>query len=138
MLSLLKRFRALKIGLSLLLFSGFVFAQELQMRPVELELTVGDMIQLEAVYIDSNEAEYDTTATWSIDPHQLASVNTKGLLVAKNEGEGLVIATLGELSDTVNIIVEAESGYGKLPKVEIAENDLEMFVGDSVQYTVVY
>jgi len=138
MLSLLKRFRALKIGLSLLLFSGFVFAQELQIRPVELELTVGDMIQLEAVYVDSNEAEHDTTATWSVDPHQLASVNTKGLLVAKNEGEGLVIATLGELSDTVNIIVEADSGYVKLPKVEIVENDLEMFVGDSVQYTVVY
>jgi hypothetical protein len=42
MLSMLKRFRALKIGLSLLLFSGFVFAQELQIRPVELELTVGN------------------------------------------------------------------------------------------------
>ncbi len=138
MLSLLKRFRALKIGLSLLLFSGFVFAQELQISPDELELTVGDIIQLEAVYVDSNEAEHDTTATWSVDSHQLASINTKGLLVAKNEGEGLVIATLGELSDTVNIIVEADSDYGKLPKVEIAENDLEMFVGDSLQYTVVY
>jgi hypothetical protein len=135
---MLKRFRALKIGLSLLLFSGFVFAQELQIRPVVLELMVGDIIQLEAVYVDSNETEHDTTAAWSVDPHQLATVNTKGLLTAKNEGEGIVTAILGELSDTVIISVEADSGYGKLPCVEIAQNDLEMFVGDSVQYTVIY
>lgn len=141
MLRLLKRFRALKIGLLLLLFSGFVFAQELQISPDELELTVGNTVQLEAIFVDSNKVEHDTTVIWSVDPHQLATVNNWGQLVAKNEGVGIVIATLGELADTVDMIIEAKEDEPDdvlLPAVEIVQGDMEMFVGDSVQYTVVY
>ncbi len=140
MLRLLKRFRALKIGLLLLLFSGFVFAQELQISPDELELTVGNTVQLEAIFVDSNKVEHDTTVIWSVDPHQLATVNNWGQLVAKNEGVGIVIATLGELADTVDMIIEAKEDEPDdvlLPAVEIVQGDMEMFVGDSVQYTVV-
>jgi type IX secretion system substrate protein len=140
MLSMLKRFKALKIGLFLVLFSSFMFAQELQIQPEELELTVGDTVQLEAVFVDSSGAENDTTAIWSVDPHQLASVSMWGQLIAKNEGSGVVVATLGELSDTITITVEAkeEDPDVLLPCVEIVQGDVELYVGDTLQYSVVY
>ena len=129
-----------KLVLSVTLFTGAIMAQHLQIIPEELELTVGDSIQLEIVYVDSLAVEKDTTAVWSVEPHQLASVTMWGQLVAKNEGEGVVIATLGELSDTIAITVDAneEDPGPLLPCVEIVQNDMEMYIGDTLQYSVVY
>ncbi len=129
-----------KLVLLVTLFTGAIMAQHLQIIPEELELTVGDSIQLEIVYVDSLAVEKDTTAVWSVEPHQLASVTMWGQLVAKNEGEGVVIATLGELSDTIAITVDAneEDPGPLLPCVEIVQNDMEMYIGDTLQYSVVY
>jgi hypothetical protein len=140
MLSLLKRFRALKIGLLLLLFSGFVFAQELQISPDELELTVGDTVQLEAVFIDSSGGEHDTTADWSVDPQQIASVNRWGLLVAKLSGSGYVYATLDDLIDSIEISViqPIEPEEDATPRIEITQSDVEMNIGDSLQFSAIY
>lgn len=141
MLRMLKHLKTMKISVLFIVFSGFIFAQSLEINPDKLELTVGDTVQLEAVYIDSSENEFDTTATWSVDPHQLATVNNFGQLVAKNDGEGIVVAVLGELSDTIDISVEAledDPDDILLPAVEIVQGDMEMYVGDTLQYTVVY
>jgi hypothetical protein len=118
--------------------TGMVFGQSLKITPDELELTVGDTVALSASYIDTNDNEIDTTAVWSVEPHQLATVNNKGLLIAKADGQGLVIATLGELSDTIDLVVNPAEEESLLPAVQIVQGDLEAFVGDTIEYSVVY
>jgi hypothetical protein len=115
-----------------------VFGQSLKITPDELELTVGDTVALSASYIDTNDNEIDTIAVWSVEPHQLATVNNKGLLIAKADGQGLVIATLGELSDTIDLVVNPVEEESLLPAVQIVQGDLEAFVGDTIEYSVVY
>ena len=141
MYKLIKQLKTVSMIVLFSLFSGLVFAQTLKIEPEEIELTVGDTLQVEAVFIDSNENEIDTSVVWTVDPHQLATVNSKGILVAKNEGEGVLIATLDELSDTVDLLIDPmENGQDDvlLPAVEIVQGDMEMYVGDTLQYSVVY
>lgn len=124
--------------LLILIFSGLIFGQSLKISPEEIELTVGDTVQLAVAFVDSNDNSIDTSAVWTVDPHQIATVNNKGLLIAKAQGEGVLVATLGEFSDTIDIAVNPVDDNGLLPSVQIVQGDVEMFVGDSLQYTVVY
>lgn len=137
---MIKRYQAFRIGLFLMVFTGFILAQELVISPAELELTVGDTVYLEAVYIDSSAGEHDTTADWSVEPHQIATVSRQGLLVAKLGGSGYVYAILGELKDSIEITVVQpdEPEEGITPRIEIVQDEMLMEIGDSVQFSVVY
>lgn len=118
--------------------SSLAFGQSLKIEPGELELTVGDTVALTAVYTDTNENEIDTTAVWAVEPYQLATVNNNGILIAKAEGEGIVSATLGELRDSIVLIIDApdDPDDNEFNDLVLMPRDTIVSIGDEIQYSV--
>ncbi|MCK5330394.1 MAG: T9SS type A sorting domain-containing protein [Candidatus Marinimicrobia bacterium] len=122
------------------LFLGITVAQELEIVNGDIELTVGDSVLLEAVYIDTSGNEIDTTVAWSILPDYLGSIDNIGLFTAEEAGEGMIYATLDTLQDSVSVVIVPveEPTEEELPAIEITNGDVEILVDDSLQFTVVY
>jgi|GEM_PF-699695 len=119
---------------------------ELRIQPEEVEIAVGDSIQLVAVYTDTAGIEQDTAVTWQVDPDSLGALtagnNLSMYFVAEAEGEGWIYASFGELTDSVEVTVEAgeddEPEPGEEPVLQLSPEDVELTVGDSVRFTAVY
>ena len=107
----------------------------------EIELVVGDSVQLLAVYIDPSGEEIDTSFTWSVVPDSLGNFNDIGLFTATHVGEGHVFAQLGELVDSTGVRVEAEEageGEGGEGPLVISPGDTVVDVGSTVQFSAFY
>jgi len=135
--------RAITFSLVMLLFSVLAFsplqAQEpdnqprIQIIPDQVEVMVGDSVQLQAVYIDSSGTQTDTTANWSVTPDSLGVFASMGLFVAAHSGDGLIIAEFGQFADTVAVTVEPGDDEGEEPFLRISPQNVHLMVGDSVQ-----
>ncbi|WP_347839744.1 FlgD immunoglobulin-like domain containing protein [uncultured Draconibacterium sp.] len=111
--------------------------------PDHIKVELNDSVELRAFYIDSSETKIDTTFAWMVKPVNLgASINPEtGIFYsADTTGKGLIIATLGELSDTAKITVyESKAKKEKKEKQEQIENNrgkqLSINPGDQMVYT---
>jgi len=134
-------FRKLVLVFSIVLLSSFIgytgYAQEVTIEndnPLELE--EGESIQLEAIYFDAEGEEVDTTFDWSIHPGFLGNIDSLDVLYTNQNGEGIIVASVGEFSDTITVIVEGEPGPEQ--GVEILNEEIELEVGEYLQLEAVY
>ena len=107
----------------------------------EIEVTVGDSVQLLAVYIDTTGEEVDTTFIWSVAPDSLGSFDAFGLFSATHIGEGYIFALLGQLVDSTLVTVESEGpgpGDGGEGQLTIVPGDTTVAVGSVIQFTAYY
>ena len=116
---------------------------ELEIVMDEYEVTLGDTVGLEVVYKDTSGVEHDTTAEWSAEPAGLATIVGDSQLIADSVGKGLLIAQLGAFADTVDLKIkdpdDDQDGSSREQGIlEIINGDVELVVGDSVQFFVVY
>ncbi len=116
----------------------------LRIHPRWVRVTVGDSLQVTAIYADSMGHARDTTAAWSLTPDSLGSVTANGLFTAEAEGEGLMFATLGDLRDSVAIRVDGTGstpggpGEGRPGQLFVMPNDTVVTVGSQLQYSAWY
>lgn len=107
----------------------------IQIVPGQVEIMVGDSIQLQSVYVDTNGTETDTTANWMVTPDSLGLFASMGLFVATHSGDGLIIAEFGQLTDTVAVTIEPVEDEGEEPFLRISPQNVHLMVGDSLQMT---
>ena len=122
--------------------------------PDNFRVEISDSAELRAFYIDSMGIKVDTTFTWSVIPEELGSFsNSAGNVFHSSEltGKGLLIATLGELSDTAKVTVyESKAKNEQLKKEKEIKNhkgrqliiepgDMTVYTGHApVFYTAIY
>ena len=111
--------------------------------PRKDEIYVGDTLSYYVEYTDSSGVVNDTNAVFSFVPDSLAEFDGD-ILVAKAAGEGLVIATLDDLTDTLALEIEhkddedEEQEKDELPTIKISPRNEEIALGDTVQFNVFY
>ncbi|MCH8013079.1 MAG: T9SS type A sorting domain-containing protein [Candidatus Marinimicrobia bacterium] len=109
----------------------------------DVETLVGDSLQFQVVYIDTNNVETDTTGTWSVFPDSLGSITETGLFFADLPGECIVSVDLDTLSDWVSVIINMEeeedtSGSGGGNAFFLLPEDTIITLGSHVQYLAYY
>lgn len=117
------------------------FSGSVEIITEEIELVVGDSVQLVAAYTDTTGEEIDTTFDWSVVPDSLGHFNATGLFSATHVGEGYVFARLGDLVDSTSVRVEAEEGGEGKPgegQLVIVPGDTIVDVGTTLQYSAFY
>ncbi|MBT3219186.1 MAG: hypothetical protein HN348_08855 [Proteobacteria bacterium] len=100
-------------------------------------LTVGDKIDLTVVatYGDDSSAEVTGEVTWIVDDGDVVSVNNKGVLKAKSEGEAAIVATLDGIESSPLTVEVANVPFAELYVSELDVQD-NGNGGASVDFTV--
>jgi len=126
--------------------TGELFAQDeslprLEIQPDEVELAIGDSIELQALYVDTSEAETDTTVQWDVSPDSLGTFTSAGMFTAQAVGQGFIYATLDTLTDSVEVEVEMNNGNPDEPgegegggPVVVMPSDTIAEVGSTIQF----
>lgn len=122
---------------------GNVLGPKIVIQPQEIELNVGDSLELKVVYHDTNNVPIDTMASWLITPDSLGTINTNSVFFAEKVGNGWIHATLDTLVDSVEVEVKTdeEDDYPEdqeLPELVIKHEQEEVVAGDSLQLEVFY
>lgn len=116
--------------------------------PSHIKVEINDSVELRAFYVDSMGVKIDTTFMWSLSPVELGYFNdpTMSMLNTNEQtGQGVVIASLGELADTAKLTVyeskakkekkEKEKAHSNGKQVIIEPGDMMVYVGhDDIQY----
>ncbi|MCF7885612.1 MAG: T9SS type A sorting domain-containing protein [Candidatus Marinimicrobia bacterium] len=119
----------------------------IEIHPQKDEMTVGDSLEYYVQYTDSNGVQTDTSAVFTFTPDSIAEF-TENILIAKAAGEGFIIANMGDLSDTLEMEIEAkenddeeeneEENHQHLPRLRISPRTEVITLGDTIQYNIVY
>jgi len=127
--------KIVSILLMILVTTSLCFAQAyIEISYDEIEIEVGESIQLQATYYNDSGEEVDTLFNWSLHPQSLGTIDTNAVFYAENDGDGTITATLGELSDEINVtVLENEELPGD--NLYLTPGDTIITVGSSVQYT---
>lgn len=117
--------------------------------PGSIKVMLGDSVELYAFYIDTADVKIDTTFSWSVVPSELGEFpdTTESMFHSAELGEGIIIATLGDLADTIKVRVienkhkpnngKDDNNNGK--QLTILPNDTVVYVGaDPIQYSATY
>ncbi|MCK5146099.1 Ig-like domain-containing protein [bacterium] len=115
----------------------------IEIKNSKIKLNIGETKQLEVVYIDAEGDKTDTTATWTVEPDSLASVDQDALLTALKEGEGTLTATLDGMEDDVELEIEGEDdddedGKNTFPRIQIKNGKVKLNIGETKQLEVIY
>lgn len=80
--------------------------------PGMIRVAAGDSVELVAFYVNDMDEKVDTSFTWSVWPPELGEFpdSSKSMFYAGETGEGMISATLGDLSDTVKLVVGEPKG----------------------------
>ncbi|MCB2199122.1 T9SS type A sorting domain-containing protein [bacterium] len=127
--------RVLLVLVFMFSFSTFALGQAsvtIQNDPLELE--VGDTEVLEAIYMNSDGVEVDTTFSWRVRPGYLGEIED-AVFSAAAPGEGMIIASVGSTSDTVSVTIE---DLGDYPALVVQPEEIELTVGESADIVAVY
>ena len=108
-----------------------------------IRLAPGETEQLSVVYIDDHNTKIDTTCSWAVNPDSLGTIDENYIFTAASEGQGWIIAELGDMSDSVKVTIKSDNGNGGGNNVddesgyylEILDEDIVIALGDSVQLT---
>jgi len=120
--------------------------------PSSIRVEISDSVELRAFYIDSTGMKVDTTFTWSAEPTEVGMFpdsSNSMFYSADTPAKGTVIATLGELADTVKITVyesiakkekkEKEEHGNKGKQLTIEPGDMTVYTGhDAITYSATY
>jgi len=122
--------------------------------PDNIRVDISDSVELRAFYCDSLGNKIDTTFSWVVVPEELGSFSTEtGNLFYSTDstGKGIIIATLGELSDTAKITVyeskekkqekerEREHLDNRGKQLTIEPGDMTVYTGhEPILYTATY
>lgn len=121
--------------------------------PDNIRVEISDSVELRAFYIDSAGVKIDTAFSWSVLPFELGAFSLDGNIFYSTEltGKGLLIATLGELSDTAKITVyeskskkeqiekEKEHDNNKGKQLMIEPGDISVYTGhEPISYSATY
>lgn len=89
-------------------------APKIKIVPGHVRVELGDSLELYAFYVDTLKGKMDTTFMWSVEPPELGVFTDPQVPVFKPDtlGKGVIIATLGDLADTIKIAVY-EGRWGK-------------------------
>ncbi len=101
----------------------------------KIELTVGDSIQVVAVYADKSGKEIDTTFVWSIVPDSLGVIDIMGMFTATHIGKGYIYVQVGTLIDSVRVTLK-EKQYKE--SLVIIPGDTTVQVGSTIQFSAFY
>ncbi|UCD37303.1 MAG: T9SS type A sorting domain-containing protein [Fidelibacterota bacterium] len=117
--------------------------EKLKIYPAKANLEVGESLQFQAVYVDTADVEYDTTATWAVYPDSLGTIDTDGLFIAELPGECVVIGTLDTLSDWADVTIEMEEDEDDSTEYQyrhlvIVPRDTLVLLGEEVQFAAYY
>ena len=103
----------------------------------KIKLAPGETVQLEAEYTDADGLVQEVVMEWMVDPAYLGSIDENALFTAEHEGEGVIVATYGELSDEVEVEIEEESEEEEneidYPKAKVVPGSVRIATGDSVE-----
>ena len=120
--------------------------------PSSIRVEISDSVELRAFYIDSTGMKVDTTFTWSAEPTEVGMFpdsSNSMFYSADTPAKGTVIATLGELADTVKITVyesiakkekkEKEEHGNKGKQLTIEPGDMTIYTGhEPISYSATY
>lgn len=125
-------------SLLVLVFSASAFSLPtvvIQTQPISLE--VDSTADLNAVYLDSDSVVIDTSFTWTVIPDSLGCIDTLRVFKALAPGEGWIVASVDNLSDSVVVSITRPDSedYFEQPCLRIAPDDTILTVGDQVQFT---
>lgn len=116
--------------------------------PGSIKVEIGDSVELNAFYIDTSGVKIDTFFSWSVEPPELGEfpVDTVSIFYTGEIGNGMIIATLGELADTIKLrVIENKEkpnngnngNNGK--QMTIIPGDTVVYIGtSSMQYSATY
>jgi hypothetical protein len=109
----------------------------------EVEIIVGDTVQFQIVYIDTNEVETDTVAQWLVIPDSLGSIDENGVFIATGPGECVINAELDTLSDWISVKIypeeDNEDPFGEeYEHLVILPRDTVITIGTQIQFEVYY
>lgn len=122
--------------------------------PSSVRVEISDSVELRAFYIDSTGMKVDTTFTWSAEPAEVGmfpNADESMFYSADVPANGIIIATLGELSDTAKITVyeskakkeqkekEKEIANNRGKQLTIEPDDLTVYTGhEPISYSATY
>jgi len=130
------------ILLLVLFVSGMVWAQaRVEIENEEVEVKVGESIQVEATYYDAEGYPIDTVFTWSVTPSELGTIDKNGNFTGEKAGEGDITAAVGDLTDTVEVEVEGDENEDEDEdeeeeeeyEITILNDDLKLAPGETEQ-----
>jgi len=104
----------------------------------KLNLKTGDTADMIAVYVNDMGEEVDTIFTWEVMPDSLGELDSLLAFTAMKPGEGYIKATLGVLSDSIEVTIRdpyAEPCDENLPYLSVVPGDTVVAVGSQVQFT---
>ena len=108
----------------------------IEIRPGQLELDVGDAIQLSVVAIDSDneETDFNDAIDWSVSDSEIIAVQESSMLAALAPGEATVTAKVGLLTTSVDVTVNPLDDDAW--QLAIRPENLFLAVTESVQLSV--
>jgi hypothetical protein len=133
--------------ISIFVLISMGFAQpDIKIITDDIEVMVGDSVQLLAVYIAPDDSEVDTSVAWTISPDSLGFFKEDGLLIATSPGRGIITARLDTLSDSTEVEVENhdsddeedDKSDGDLCDLVIAPGDTVVHVNETLQFNAFY
>lgn len=114
-----------------------VLVEAVELSPGTLVLAVGDEVRLTATgtFSDGGTGDVTSTCTWGVAEDGIISVDRRGGVIAVGPGSTDLTGECGDVSDTIEVTVEAEGTDLGLPNLRISSLDVVLGV-DSVTYTV--
>ena len=126
------------------LSTGSLLAQErVEIKTEDIELNIGESIELEAVYFNSDGVETDAAISWSVSPPKLGSF-TGNVFTAEESGKGIIRARVGNKKDKVKVSVSGDDNKGKdknndtYPRIEINTDKVKLHPGEMVKLSATY
>ncbi|MBN1986764.1 MAG: T9SS type A sorting domain-containing protein [Prolixibacteraceae bacterium] len=113
--------------------------------PGKIKVTPGDSVELAAFYINELGEKVDTAYVWTVLPAELGSFpdSTQNMFQAGSPGKGILVASLGDLADTVKLEVtehKNKASSGNSNQIQIMPGDTLVALGEitEIQYEAVY
>ncbi len=114
-------------------------ADEVVIEAVEIvedsvETRVGESVELTAVVRDSSDSQADTSVTWSVAAEtDIGTIDDEGIFTAAAVGTGLILASIGDLSDSITVVVE-EALDPIAAEINVKPQNSTIAVGDSISF----
>lgn len=112
-----------------------IIGDRLEIFPQRIALLIGNSTTAVANYSDVYGVEKDVSISWSTQPTSIASVDGNGKVTGVAPGQALLIASFGELKDTVRIAVVLDENAAA--SVDISATKTSLVSGESLTLSAI-
>jgi len=112
---------------------GNIVLCEIRISPSDTTLNIGDEIDFSAIIIDTSGAEIDTVVVWSV-AGGIGTITEAGNFLAETEGQGFVIAQVGDISDSATVEVTRTETI--VESIEIKPSEVILNVGETQKFKI--